>query len=564
MALSPVPIISIAGTDFSRYVVKSSIKIDEQDGQAFTAEFIMVNTDGALTPPPNGIWTRIIIGLGDTSHRRFAGHILSVILQQWHKNQRKPHYLVKCIDYNWLFDAKTVSYQSSGVDLTTALKAVATAFCPDFDQTKIAAGLPTIDILSEVEERPSSFFNRQMKAVSGRAYLDYDLGIHAFVGVESGVTPPDDLDSSNANFWNFNVTYDGTQVRTRVRFRGNKSATVGASVAGDITLPVADCTPFLDITAGFPGYALVNGQLLSYTDKTAAEGPGELTGIPASSTGSITSDLVAGLDVQVLAIAEDAVAAATLASLMGHGDGFIEFSDEDMTMTATAAQVAAQANLDARKEIDTRITYECRDWQTRPGKIVTVDLTNSRTGEVVSGDFTIQNVQVNEFGKAATKYPRHVVEAGNDTQTLIGLLGGSPASGAVGVGSASAGSASVDAPATLYLGGNGIEDVSNTDGTTYKVIGGGLRVKIDGAEYASLTRTVIANVKSFNNGITMTLVLRDVTNNVDVGTSGAIVGTGIWQSTAVSVTLNAAEAEYELWLRVHTANESAFARGYMK
>src|SRR4029453_2234478 len=83
----------------------------------------------------------------------------------------------------------------------------------------------------------------------------------------------------------------GTQRTTTPRPTANTAGDSSLTVpAGSAAVPVDDLAPFpASGWAEAPG-----GQLIRYTGRSAASGPGTLTGIPASGIGAITAALRSG------------------------------------------------------------------------------------------------------------------------------------------------------------------------------------------------------------------------------------------------------------------------------
>ena len=162
---------------------------------------------------------------------------------------------------------------------------------------------------------------------------------------------------------------------------------------------------------------------ITYTGKSTTQGPGNLTGIPSSSTGSIVTAIAQGESVRVLAIAEDAAAAATLAALIGTGDGYLEHTIEDGQLGDTAARSRASGDLIINKNADKRVIYDTRDIFARSGKVISVNLTNSETGQVISGTFQMQRVRITGVELSRSRFPLRTIEAGYNHQDAYVALG---------------------------------------------------------------------------------------------------------------------------------------------
>ena len=164
------------------------------------------------------------------------------------------------------------------------------------------------------------------------------------------------------------------------------------------------------------GWALTAGQVISYTGREAASGPGALTGIPASGTGAITSPLsvdtevivaphltgvlnivypiLVGDAVRIVVMAQDTAAQQALAAKVGFGDGVIELHVGDSSWTVTEALARANAELRRRKDPLISITFDSRDDSIWSGRYISIWL----SGPAIGGDFLIRRVTTTGFG----------------------------------------------------------------------------------------------------------------------------------------------------------------------
>lgn len=409
---------SLGGVMITRAIKPSIEIVDELNAVPNTAT-VSVRGSSTFTPTKG---KEIIIGLGNVTNRIFAGHVLTVQQGQPRRDQKHPTFDLECIDYSWQLDWKRVQGKSwTAASPTLIISDILTAFAPAFT-VRVEPGLPTVTFQSNHDERVSEALSRLMSMLGGNWYVDYDRIVHAFVAAEPGAPTPD-LTSSNAHFEQFTYAEDVTQAFSRVRVTGGSSTTTTTAAVGATTLAVDDTRLFG--TAG--GYVLVGANQLTYTGKSTTEGAGSLTGIPAGGTGAILVSIAQGESVRVLAIAQDAAAAAALATLVGTGDGYIEHSVEDGQLGDAAARTRANGVLTSNTntdKTDKRITYQTRDLFTRSGATVGVNLTNASTGQAITGTFQVQRVRITEVELALTKYPMRLVEAGSNHQDAFALLNG--------------------------------------------------------------------------------------------------------------------------------------------
>lgn len=404
-------------------VMHGSVRIvDELDAVPNTAS-LRVRGSAAYQPAQG---QEIVIGLGNISNKLFAGHILAVTEERPRRDMKRPVYDLSCVDYTWQFDWQRVgALRWESTSVTTIISQMVAATCPGFSVTRVEASLASVTFQSNHHERPSEFMNRLMKMIGGYWYVDYDRNVHAFVTPETDNLPTE-LSNSNPHFWRFRYHLDVSQVRTRVKVTGGSSTTTATVAVGATTMPVDDTRLF----ASSGGRALVGANEITYTGKSVSQGPGNLTGVPASGAGSVAFAIAQGETVRVYAVEADATAAAALKTLIDPDDlltdfdGYIEHHLTDGTLGDAAAHAAALGDLALNKSADPRVTYVTRDLFTTSGKPVAVDLTNQVTSAAIIGDFLIQRVVISGLEESAKRFPRREVEAGTNSQNLARLLGG--------------------------------------------------------------------------------------------------------------------------------------------
>lgn len=407
--------LSIGGTVVTTKGIKPSIRIvDELNAAPNTCE-LTVRGSAAFTPVRG---QEILVGLGNLTNRIFAGHVMTVSVAQPRRNQKKPKFALTCIDYSWQLDWKRVTGKAwTTTAVGTIVSEMVASFAPAFT-VRVETGLTSVDFQSNHDERVSEALSRLMNMVGGYWYVDYDRVVHAFVNTETDGNAVA-LDVGNNNFWNFEYEQDIAQTRTRVRVTGGSSTTTTVAAVGDTTLAVDDTRLFG--TAG--GFVLVGANQLTYTGKSVAMGPGNLTGIPSSSTGSILTAIAQGESVRVLAIASDASAAAIMAIAVGTGDGFLEHSIEDGQLGDAAARQTATGDLLQNARGDQRLSYKTRDLFTKSGKTISVTVTNGETSQSVTGSFKIQRVVITDVELSLSRYPIREVEAGNNRRDVFDSVG---------------------------------------------------------------------------------------------------------------------------------------------
>lgn len=407
--------LSIAGVSVTGRGVKPSITISDELNDSPNTATATVRGTASFTPMKG---QEILIGLGNLTNRIFAGHIFSAVQRQPRRNAKWPLFELDCIDYSWQLDWKRVTGKAwTNTAIGTIVVELIAAHAPAFT-VRVEAGLTNVDFQSNHDERVSSALSRLMGMVGGYWYVDYDRVVHAAVNPEPDANSTA-LTSTNTNFWNFRYAEDISQTRTRVRVTGGASTTTAVAAVGATSLAIDDTRLF----GSSGGYALVGANQITYTGKSVTQGPGTLTGIPASSSGSILVAIAQGESVRVLAISEDATAAAALATLIGTGDGYVEHSFEDGQLGDPAARQAGAGDLILNKSPDKRITYDTHDLFAKSGKVITVDLTNAETAQQITGSFQIQRVVISDLELSMARYPTRTVEAGANRQNIYVLLG---------------------------------------------------------------------------------------------------------------------------------------------
>lgn len=412
--IRPLFALSVGGVSARTQAIKETVQItDVADDVANTATLSL--RAGAVTPVEG---QEIIIGLGNVTNRLFAGNIIKVQERRATQAQQYAIYDLSCIDYTWQLDFKRVSAMSfTNVEASTIIGTMVSAFAPTFSTARVSSGMGSIDFQSNDEELLSSAITRVMQKVGGYWYVDYDRVVHGFQSYETD-NAPTALTSSNNNFGLLSHAIDISQVRTRTRVKGGSSTTTAPVAVAATSIPVDDTRLF----ASGGGMALTGANRITYTGKSVGDGPGNLTGVPASGAGSVAVAIAQGESVRVQQVASDASAAADMATLLGSGDGYIEHVIEDGNAGDAAALEIAEGDIAVYKTPDETLVYETRDKFAKSGKAVSVNVTHADTGRVISGSFLIQQVVISEIELVASRQPKRVVTAGTNRRDLYDLL----------------------------------------------------------------------------------------------------------------------------------------------
>lgn len=184
------------------------------------------------------------------------------------------------------------------------------------------------------------------------------------------------------------------------------------------------------------GFVTAGQQVIRYTGVTG----NTLTGIPSSGNGSITGTLLyntqvtsapaltgvtgvaaaidKGSSVYIWVQRDNTVAQTALAALEG-GDGIHEGFVVDERRGESSLTALCDAQLELYADPIVTISYATRDIKTRAGKTIHVNLGAPTS---LTGDFTIQDVTINEIDIASNTYPRHQVTASSVRFSLDDLL----------------------------------------------------------------------------------------------------------------------------------------------
>jgi hypothetical protein len=330
----PWTAITINGVDKTRSVDFDSLEVIlNLNAEPNTARFDLVPGE---TSPTLG--QTVIIGLGASDHRLFAG----TIVKKTHTRKRAPDRVrvsVEVADWTRLLDRRIVTTYYAGESAGTIATSLITDFTSGFTTNGVTENLDTIDFFPCVLDTVSQALTRLASLIGGGWYIDANQDLHFFGAAgETGdhaPTPPVDITDSTTTLQRLVYRQDDTQRRNRIlvltkgarttadvaigqqaipvedasvfvngggyavipdygAFQyGGRSTVVdgttanGATAAGATSLPVTTLAAIAGIGL-FPGWLLVGGrQYLYYTGGSA----GNVTGIPASGAGSIQSDI---------------------------------------------------------------------------------------------------------------------------------------------------------------------------------------------------------------------------------------------------------------------------------
>jgi hypothetical protein len=428
----PRVIIKLGGTDISRLVHKSSIKItDIINEQPSTASFEI--RLGSITPLEGNSLT---IYLGTTQHPIFGGRIMSTDLDLPRQAQRYPRMTLNCVDATWDIDtlAWTPLTAVDAVESTSASSLVMMLL----DQTEatytvdsIEPDMPVIPSFRVSLDEPfSSQITRLMRTIGGWWFVDADRVTHAFVTASSfDKTPLAVTDSSP--FWGFKRHRDISQMRTSYNVFGGSGAVLSVQ-----SVSVSRSAIFMDSVSYYSSDLIDHSRFLIVTDTAGGVlavqnwGDGSLVrSINVASTAlmsDLTPDLlalkkiVAGVKLRVWAddgIVDAPSAQSVTTDRMGLSK--IVSNIDDDTLGQDAAEFVGEAQLATFDDVEDTITYVTRDKWTVSGKVASLSISSP---VAMSGTYVVQRVEMSHFDEADTKGPQRSATLGTNKRDLNDLL----------------------------------------------------------------------------------------------------------------------------------------------
>jgi hypothetical protein len=235
---------------------------------------------------------------------------------------------------------------------------------------------------------------------------------------------------------NVTTTYADDKSDDNLGAQAPSSSGVG-TVAASTTLPTVDIAQF----SASGGWVKTGAQVIRYTGRSASSGQGNLTGIPASGTGSIAATVKAGAEIinapylsGVLGITQALAAGDHVALFVTRTAAAIdpdiealfppdgikeEFLRDTKIASVTEAAARGDAVLFKRSQQDQSISVKTRDLNAASGRELVVSLASTMG---VDDTYMIQRVTISNFQPAI--FPDRTVEASPDLTTLTDVLRG--------------------------------------------------------------------------------------------------------------------------------------------
>ena len=204
-----------------------------------------INPSPVLTPPPilAGMPIQIYLGAIDPAYQVFGGQIAT--REQYAEFDVPKHvrYDLTCVDFTRLLDARKVSKVYGEQSATAIVVDLIASFAPSITAHNVEAGLPTVaGGMTFTFEDVGTALSRLATAIGAYWYVDYAADVHFFTGTEPGTDPAPIV--PGADFADFRITADLTQVRTRVLVEGDGGVLAVTLPAGDAILPLDTVAPF--------------------------------------------------------------------------------------------------------------------------------------------------------------------------------------------------------------------------------------------------------------------------------------------------------------------------------
>lgn len=222
--------------------------------------------------PVKGQDVKVALGVMDSTHLIFAGHILSTTkVFPGQPGPSRAIYDCQCISYEWLLNRRKVNGRFLTTSASTIVTSLMASSSSGFTVVNVVSGLESLDEITFTNEDLTNCLDRIATRIGGYWYVDYAKDLHFFLTESSSAHAIDDTSTHGAK--NVSVTSDLSQVHTRVCVEagGANAATPGA--VGATTLAVDNSTWYP--TAG--GTVVSGPQRITHTGVVVG-GAGALVG----------------------------------------------------------------------------------------------------------------------------------------------------------------------------------------------------------------------------------------------------------------------------------------------
>jgi hypothetical protein len=333
------PFLLLNGANRSQNLDTGTLRvIDRQNDQADTATFDVTGIDLVEG-------SQVIIASGLSNLRVFGGRVMRTTQKSVRANATKQWSAV-CTDWTYDLAKHTVTkrYAAGQAAHVVFLDLIATFAPAGFTTKNVKTNSPTLTgdlvfigtnllvALAQVKDAASA-------AAGVPWYLNVDpyQDLH-FFDVEATALPKP-IVVGNFTYDQLEIDKVITEISTRLLVAGGGSTTTSATAVGATSIAVDDCAWY-----AATGGTLVTpyADLVTYTGRSAASGPGNITGIPASGAGSITTAIKERDRVSLWVSVDDTAGQNALKVLLGGNDDgirekFISVTDGTIAMCSQAA-----------------------------------------------------------------------------------------------------------------------------------------------------------------------------------------------------------------------------------
>lgn len=212
--------------------------------------------------------SRVEVALGSSGNLEFAGIIISVQRTRNPGPDPRFWYDVQCIDWLAIFDAHLVVAEYPAQSATTTILDIVARFTRGtFTTEGVAPGMPVVQSISIVNERPSTVVRRLTNIVGGGFYIDAFRRLRAWsASIPSPIqeSVPVSLTDGLKTLKTFRMMDDASQQRTRLFVEGRRTTTllgVPVKPQGELPqIPIAEAN-VIDALSTTGDYVRIGTQL---------------------------------------------------------------------------------------------------------------------------------------------------------------------------------------------------------------------------------------------------------------------------------------------------------------
>lgn len=324
----------------------------------------------------------------DGVEKVFAGHIISAP-----ESEDVPGefvYQVECVDYQRQLDKKLVLEEYNNMYSGDIMKDIITKYCPFFTTVNVKQGV-LIKHKKFNYKYPGECFRELTQLTGYPWYIDYDKDVHHFNQFTN--LAPFNLDNTEDNYSDLEITADISQLRNRVYFRGGTYLSnpftethEGGKDVWNIGYKPHEMSILVNDVPKTVGTENVHEAtdydfLVNYQEKHVI--PGSLNTISTD-----TNKFTYKFDVPVLTVQDDIDSINRMKALEG-GDGIYEHIIEDKEVKSKdLARQLSQADLEQHSNPLLSGNFKTNEKGLRSGQLI--HITNTKRN--IDSDFLIRMV----------------------------------------------------------------------------------------------------------------------------------------------------------------------------